>query len=109
MYGGFPGIPSPEAAWPYRTAAAEAVWKLAVEMLPLYPHLNDRQVLRMAIEKAGVSALDLTPEDWRLLEMALEFAKNGTQQTPPPRIGGGPGGPFKNSDYGHEFVRTLGR
>jgi hypothetical protein len=84
MYGGLPGIPQ-GPSWPYRTNAAERVWEFVREMLPQYPELDERQVLRLAIEKAGISALELTPEDWRLLEMAIQFEKNGMRHVAPIR------------------------
>lgn len=109
MYGGTPGIPDgAQQAWPYRTGAAERVWEVARDLISKYPELNERGILKLAIEKSGIPPLELTPEDWRLLEMAIEWEKNGTQYVTPLRIGGSPGGPFRASEYGHEFVRTLG-
>jgi len=84
----FPRIGS--VSWPYRTATAEKVWGAAKKIIPRYPHLNEREVLRKAVEETGVNPLDLTPEDWRLLEMAIEWRKNGFTGITTPRTGGGP-------------------
>jgi hypothetical protein len=64
-------------SWPYRTASAEKVWEVAKQIIPRYPNLNEREVLCTAVKDAGVNPLDLTAEDWRLLEMAIEWYKNG--------------------------------
>ena len=90
-----------EQPWPYRTETAEAVWKHASELIPKHPEMNEVEVLRKAIENSGVDPLDLSPEDWRLLEMAIEWRKSGTTGQPKPRIGGAPGGPYDSWQMGH--------
>jgi len=90
-----------QQAWPYRTQTAEVVWKHASDLIPKHPELDENDILKMAIEISGVDALDLSPEDWRLLEMAIEWRKNGVTGQTPPRIGGAPGGPAKFSTTGY--------
>lgn len=105
FYGGLPV--TPQASWPYRTQTAEAVWKAVTELIPKHPEMNETELLRMAIEQTGVQAVDLAPEDWRLLEMAIEWRKNGIKSIKLPRIGGMPGGPFNQSTdqgYGRELA-----
>jgi hypothetical protein len=94
-----------EQPFPYRTQTAEVVWKHLVDLIPKHPDLDTVQLLQKAIEVAGVDPLDLSPEDWRLLEMAIEWRKDGIQYVPRPRIGGAPGGPFNSVWMG----RTLSK
>lgn len=96
-----------EPGWqpfPYRTETAEVLWREIVKLIPLYPALNDSQIIRKAVEETGVSPLDLSPEDWRLLEMAVEWRRNGLKGMKKPRIGGAPGGPFDPREYGHHLA-----
>lgn len=96
-------------SWPYRTATAEKVWDAAKQIIPRYPHLNEREALKKAVEDAGANPLDLTPEDWRLLEMAVEWFKNGFTGVSTPRIGGGPGspgGPFNTASASGYLPRS---
>ena len=96
-----PGNRDHAQPWPYRTETAEVVWKYARELIPKHPELNEADILKKAIEESGVNPLDLSPEDWRLLEMAIEWRKSGTSNLPKPRIGGAPGGPYDSWDMGH--------
>lgn len=87
--------------WPYRTETAEVVWKYAKDLIPKHPEMNDADILRKAVEISGVDPLDLSPEDWRLLEMAIEWRKSGATWQNKPRIGGAPGGPYDSWYMGH--------
>ena len=98
-----PGNRDLQQPWPYRTESAEVVWRHAVKLISAYPAMNEQMILQKAVEDSGVSTLDLSPEDWRLLEMAIEWKKNGLQGIKKPRIGGAPGGPFDPREYGHEL------
>lgn len=91
--------------FPYRTETAELVWSHAQKLVGMHPELDEAGILRKAIEVAGVSPMDLTPEDWRLLEMAIEWWKNGTTGINKPRIGGMPGGPANFSTDGHYLAK----
>lgn len=90
-----------QQAWPYRTETAEVVWKHVSDLIPKHPELNEADILKKAIEISGVDPLDLSPEDWRLLEMAIEWRKAGAAWQKRPRIGGMPGGPYDSSYMGH--------
>lgn len=92
-------------AWPYRTETAEVVWKHASNLIPKHPELNEVDILKRAIEISGVDPLDLSPEDWRLLEMAIEWRKAGAAWQKKPRIGGAPGGPYDSWDMGHDLPK----
>lgn len=73
-------------AFPFRTDTARKVWAVAQQVMGAYPHLDNKLTLQLAVEKAGVRALDLTPEDWRLLEMAIE-AQRSSQRWMRPATG----------------------
>jgi hypothetical protein len=111
MYGfgigaGMPNVPS-GPSWPYRTQAAEKVWEEVVKLIPKHPEMNEAQLLQRALANTGVQAIDLSPEDWRLLEMAIEWRKNGIKAIKMPTTGGMPGGPYnqtKDQAYGHELA-----
>jgi len=96
-----PGNRDNAQPWPYRTETAEVVWKHARDLIPKHPELNEADLLKKAIEVSGVNPLDLSPEDWRLLEMAIEWRKSGVSNLPKPRTGGAPGGPYDSWDMGH--------
>jgi hypothetical protein len=100
-----PGNMDLKQPFPYRTETAEVLWQYVCDLIPKYPELTEREILQKAIEASGVSPMDLSPEDWRLLEMAIEWRKNGVTGIPKPRIGGSPGGPFDPRDYGHELAK----
>lgn len=101
-WGGIPIQPERGApAWPYRTESAHAVWAVLKRMIPLYPEKSIRELLKLAVDDSGVPGTDLTPEDWRMLEMAAEYHRDGTLYVKRPRIGGAPGGPADHHHQGH--------
>ena len=85
--GSGPQVSNP--SWPFRTDSADVVWQMVNELSNQYPEMQDNELIRLAVEKSGVSPLDLTPEDWRLLEMATQWLRNGTTGLPKPRLGRG--------------------
>ncbi len=89
--------------WPYRTESAEVLWRHVIKLLDTHRELNDQMILQKGLEVSGISPLDISPEDWRLLEMAIEWRRNGLKGIKMPRIGGAPGGPFDPREYGHEL------
>lgn len=80
-------------AWPYRTQSAHVVWDKIKEILHMHTEKTDAEIMGLAVEQSGIPAMQLTPEDWRMLEMAIEWHRNGTKLTKPLRMGGAPGGP----------------
>jgi hypothetical protein len=94
-------VPPSSPPFPYRTETAEVVWKYVRDLIPKHPEMDEQTVLKRAIELSGVDPLDLSPEDWRLLEMAIEWRKAGATWQKRPRIGGAPGGPYDSWDMGH--------
>jgi len=97
-----------EPGWqpfPFRTETAEVLWRYILKMMPLYPALQDMPLIQKAVDESGVSPLDLSPEDWRLLEMAVEWRRNGLKGMKMPTIGGAPGGPFDPREYGHHLAK----
>ena len=84
--------------FPYRTRTAEAVWEAAKKLVSMHPELDEIGILKKAVEVSGISTLDMTPEDWRLLEMAIEFYKSGVTGLPRPRTDSA--GPENSNAYG---------
>lgn len=91
--------------FPYRTQTAEVVWGKAADLIAKHPEMNEAEILKLAFEESGANPLDLSPEDWRLLEMAIEWRKNGVLGINRPRIGGAPGGPANFYQQGHELAK----
>lgn len=83
--------------FPFRTASAEKVFREASRLILLYPELSPSEILRMAVEKSGVSQVELTPEDEQLLLISVQWLQTGPARTDI-RIGGTPGGPFNSTD-----------
>ena len=79
--------PAPDT-FPFRTETAEKVWAYVTKLIGEFPELDNQQLLLLAIEKSGVYALDLSAEDWRLLEMAVEAARGTQRWLPNPAIFG---------------------
>jgi hypothetical protein len=100
-----PGNRDDAQPFPYRTQTAVMVWKHARELIPKHPELDEGGIIKRAIEESGANPLDLSPEDWRLLEMAVEWRKNGIKGITLPRIGGAPGGPYNSWWQGHELAK----
>jgi len=91
-----PGETFPVAlpSFPYHTKEAAAVWKAALDLVLQYPKEGPAEILKLALSKAGVAGIELTPEDEKLLQMAIGFAQNG-----PPEVVG------KIIGAGHEMSR----
>jgi hypothetical protein len=81
------------------------VWAKAIDLIAKHPEMNEAGILKLAFEASGANPLDLSPEDWRLLEMAIEWRKNGTTGINKPRIGGAPGGPANFTRMGHDLAK----
>jgi hypothetical protein len=62
-------------------------------------------ILKKAFEQAGVPGYELTPEDGRLIDMALHWAVAGKRSEKPAGVSGfgrtGVGGPFRAYWFGH--------
>ena len=84
----------------WRTWSARMVYEMAMRLIPLYPEKNAAEILGMAIRKSGVLTSELTPEDDRMLKMAIDWAQSGPARTNI-RTGGTPGGPFRSTADGH--------
>jgi hypothetical protein len=97
-------IAAPEPSFPYHTKAAGAVWKAALDLVRLYPKEGAPAIFKLALSKAKVSPIEITPEDEKLLQMAIHYAQNGPPKSLS-RIGGMPGGPFDSTEYGHYLAK----
>lgn len=91
-------IVRPPASFPFHTKTAQSVYKKALELMELYPLENPVQIVKRAINALDVNVLaHLTPEDVKLLEMAVKYAQNGAPARPQKK--GNPGGPFNSTSY----------
>ena len=84
----------------FRTWSARMVFEMAQRLIGLYPLMKPEEILGMAIRKSGVLTSELTPEDDRMLKMAIDWAQNGAAKTNV-RTGGAPGGPFRSTADSH--------
>lgn len=89
-------------SFPFHTKVSRKIYQKALKFKELYPLEGAAQILKRAIMAAGATPLvDITPEDEKLLRMAIDFAQNGPAKSKGNRIGGMPGGPFNSTgdDY----------
>lgn len=91
-------IVRPPASFPFHTDTAAEVYEKSLELISLYPLDNPVQIVKRAIQALGVNMIaSLTPEDIKLLEMAVNYAQNGAPSRPKKK--GNPGGPFNSTSY----------
>lgn len=98
-------IAAPEPSFPYHTKEAGKVWKVALKLIALHPTDRPKDILQRSLAKAGVKGIEITPEDEKLLQMAIHYAQNGPPKSLS-RIGGAPGGPFNSTGYGHTLAKS---
>jgi hypothetical protein len=103
---GVPNYRQGPQPFPYRTRTAEMVWEAAKKLVPMHPELDEIAILKKAVEVAAINTLDMTPEDWRLLEMAIEYYKSGTTGIATPRTASS--GPENSNAYGQEVANRSG-
>jgi hypothetical protein len=65
------------APFGFRTKTAEVVFMAAADLILEFPQDNAAAILQRAVTRAEIPQWDLTPEDFRLLEMAIEWMQNG--------------------------------
>jgi hypothetical protein len=92
--------PTANPGFGFRTWSASLVFEMAQRLVGLYPQSKPEEILAMAIRKSGVTSTELTPEDDKMLKMAIDWAQNGAAKTNV-RIGGTPGGPLRSTGDGH--------
>jgi hypothetical protein len=91
---------SPAPGFPFHTRTAEIVFKKALELIPLHPEKKSAEILKLAIEKSQSPVTELTPEDGRLLDIAISWAQNGKAGVGNNnRMAGTPGGPFRSTTH----------
>ena len=84
----------------FSTWSARMVFEMAQRLIGLYPLLKPEELLPLAVRKSGVQATELTPEDDRMLKIAIDWAQNGSAKTNI-RTGGTPGGPYRSTADSH--------
>lgn len=83
-------------SFPFHTKSAGNVWAQAQKLIRQMPLANSTEILKRSISSVEANPItDLTPEDEKLLRIAIEFAQNGPAGQPN-KIGGMPGGPFRS-------------
>ena len=96
----------PVASFPFHTKVADKVWDSAKKMIAKYKAAKPLEILRLAIDDSKVFGNELTPEDAKLLELAISWAQNGAPK-PVAKMSGAPGGPF-NSTTGSTGAHRRG-
>ena len=103
-----PSTPAPFPGFGFHTKTAEVVWDHAKKLAAANPKAKTEEIISKAIEAAKVQASEMTPEDTKMLEMAINWYISGKMwDLRPPtnvRIGGAPGGPFRSVEYGNELA-----
>jgi hypothetical protein len=93
-------VHGPAAGFPFHTKTADVVFKKALELIKLHPDKKSSEILKLAIDKSQSPVTELTPEDGKLLDIAINWAQNGkTGVGFNNRIGGMPGGPFRSTTH----------
>lgn len=101
-----PGSPAwgPVASFPFHTATAGKVWDSARKMIRKYKMAKPTEILRLALDHSKLPGTELTPEDAKLLELAIAWAQNGAPK-PVAKMSGAPGGPANSSSGSTGAVR----
>lgn len=92
----------------FHTKSAEEVWRIAKQVADEMPKEQTSVIISRAMERMKVLMTELTPEDMKLLEMAVNWylaGKSAGMEQPAPitnnnRLGGMPGGPFNSNSTG---------
>lgn len=92
---------TPGPAFGFHTRTAEAVWKHAQQIADAHPKETTAAIVSKAIERAQVPVSELTPEDSKLLDMAVNWYLAGKvsgmeKPWPPPYGGNNTSGTQKN-------------
>lgn len=68
---------APKGGFGFHTETAQKVWEKCRRLILKHPESGPDQILALAIAALKVSPFDLTPEDERLLSMAINWEQNG--------------------------------
>lgn len=83
---------APSPAFGFRTKSAEEVWTYAQKVAEAHPKEASPAIISKAIEQSGIPVSELTPEDMKLLDMAVNWYLagkiNGTESPKTPPYGG---------------------
>jgi hypothetical protein len=103
-----PSTPAPFPGFGFHTKTAEKVWDQAKKIAAENPKMKTDEIVAKAIEATRSLSTELTPEDGRLLDMAINWYLAGKMwDLKPPtniRSGGAPGGSFRSVEYGHTLA-----
>ena len=92
---------TPATAFGFHTKAAEEVWKYAKQIADAYPKEATAAIISKAIDRSEIPVTELTPEDSKMLDMAVNWYLAGKvsgmdQPWPPPYGGNNTSGTQKN-------------
>ena len=76
----------PDQSFPFQSRAAQEVFELMLDLQLQHPDASPNELARLAMEAARVTRQDFAPEDFHLLQMALDWLQTG-----PPRPQGSQG------------------
>lgn len=83
---------APSPAFGFRTKSAEEVWSFAQKVAEAHPKEASPAIISKAIEQSGIPVSELTPEDMKLLDMAVNWYLagkiTGTESPKTPPYGG---------------------
>ena len=104
-----PTTPQPFPGFSFHTKSAEKVWEYAKDITSKNPTAKTETIIGWALDASKVLAMELTPEDVKMLEMAINWYITGKhwEDNPKdrnPQIAGMPAGPFRSVGYGHELA-----
>jgi hypothetical protein len=104
-----PSTPAPFPGFGFHTKSAEKVWDYAKHIAAENPTSKTDAIIGWALEASKVLAMELTPEDVKMLEMAINWYIAGKHwddnpKDRNPQIAGMPAGPFRSVAYGHELA-----
>ncbi len=71
-----PGGWAPLVSFPFRTKVAEAVWAKIPKIIEKNPDQTIDEIIRYATIEAGTHTYEMTPEDIKLLELAVAWSKS---------------------------------
>jgi hypothetical protein len=77
-------VMGPVVSFPFYTPVARVVWKYAKKILKKEPDVSPLEIVRKAMLASKMSDQEMTPEDFKILEMAISWAQNKPVQPSQP-------------------------
>lgn len=67
----------PVVSFPFHTAVAALIWSTSKKILSKNKNAPPHEILRLALDASKAAPNEITPEDVRLLELAISWAQSG--------------------------------